>query len=84
MPGIGSLFLLANHGIPESFQLRQVQDHLVFTVATAFLLGFAFLPTTLTALATGFFFWLDRFPRIFPRLFACQCDRLYVGEGTKC
>ncbi|SEG39198.1 VTT domain-containing protein [Algoriphagus boritolerans] len=65
MPGIGSLFLLANHGIPESFQLRQVQDHLVFTVATAFLLGFAFLPTTLTALATGFFFGWIGFPGFF-------------------
>lgn len=65
MPGLGSLFLLANYGIPEGFQLEQVQDHLVFTVATAFLLGFALLPTTLTALATGYYFGWIGFPGLF-------------------
>lgn len=65
MPGLGSLFLLANYKIPESFQLDQVQDHLVFTVGIAIQLGFALLPTTLTALATGYFFGWIGFPGLF-------------------
>lgn len=65
MPGIGSLLLLANYTVPESFQLEQVMDHLFFTVGIAILLGFALLPTTLTALASGYFFGWIGFPSLF-------------------
>lgn len=65
MPGIGSLLLLANYTVPEDFQLEQVPDYLLFTVGIAILLGFALLPTTLTALATGYFFGWIGFPSLF-------------------
>lgn len=65
MPGIGSLLLLANYTVPEDFQLEQVLDHLLFTVGIALLLGLALLPTTLTALATGYFFGWIGFPGLF-------------------
>ncbi len=65
MPGIGSLLLIANYTIPENFQLDFVADHLLFTVVIAILLGFALLPTTLTALATGYFFGWIGFPSLF-------------------
>lgn len=59
MPGIGSLILFANYTIPAGFQLDNVVDHLLFTFGIAILLGFALLPTTLTALAIGYFFgWI--------------------------
>lgn len=65
MPGIGSLVLLANAHIPESFRIEQAHDHLSFVLATAVLLGLAILPTTLTALATGYYFGWIGFPGLF-------------------
>lgn len=65
MPGLGSLFLLANPHIPESFHFEQVLDHVLFTVASALLLGLALLPTTLTALATGYYLGWIGFPGLF-------------------
>ncbi|HSF53266.1 MAG TPA: VTT domain-containing protein [Algoriphagus sp.] len=65
MPGIGSLVLLANAHIPESFRIEQAYDHFSFILATAVLLGLAILPTTLTALATGYFFGWIGFPGLF-------------------
>lgn len=65
MPGIGSLILAANSTIPESLRLEYLADHLLFTLGIALLLGFALLPTTLTALATGYFFGWIGFPSLF-------------------
>jgi uncharacterized membrane protein YdjX (TVP38/TMEM64 family) len=65
MPGIGSFLLLANYTITESFQLNNVVDHLLFTFGVAIVLGLAFLPTTLTALASGYFFGWIGFPSLF-------------------
>jgi uncharacterized membrane protein YdjX (TVP38/TMEM64 family) len=65
MPGIGSLVLFANYTLPQGFQLEEVMDHLLFTVGIAILLGLALLPTTLTALATGYFFGWIGFPGLF-------------------
>ena len=64
MPGIGSLLLLANYSLPESFQLEDVLDYLLFTMGISLVLGFALLPTTLTALATGYFFGWIGFPSL--------------------
>jgi uncharacterized membrane protein YdjX (TVP38/TMEM64 family) len=65
MPGIGSLLLLANYTITESYQLNSVVDHLLFTFGVAIVLGFALLPTTLSALAIGYFFGWIGFPSLF-------------------
>jgi uncharacterized membrane protein YdjX (TVP38/TMEM64 family) len=65
MPGVGSLLLIANYTVPESFQLEYAGDHLLFTAGIAILLGFALLPTTLTALALGYFFGWIGFPSLF-------------------
>lgn len=65
MPGIGSLIFLSNYTILERFLLEQVLDQLLFTSGMALLLGFALLPTTLTALATGYFFGWIGFPGLF-------------------
>lgn len=65
MPGLGSLVLLANPEIAEGLSLDQAIDHLVFTLALAALLGLALLPTTLTALATGYCFGWIGFPALF-------------------
>ena len=65
MPALGSLVLLANSKILESFQVVQTSDHLILTIALAVLLGLALLPTTLSALATGYFFGWTGFPGLF-------------------
>jgi uncharacterized membrane protein YdjX (TVP38/TMEM64 family) len=56
MPGIGSLFLLSNYQLAAGIAIDNFIDHLVFTVFVALVLGLALLPTTLTALAAGFYF----------------------------
>lgn len=65
MPGLGSLFLFSNPQIVEAISLEHALDHLFFTLALAALLGLAFLPTTFTALATGYFFGWIGFPGLF-------------------
>ncbi|WP_111672351.1 TVP38/TMEM64 family protein [Algoriphagus litoralis] len=65
MPGIGSLLLLANYALAESLQLESGFDHLLYTVGISLILGFALLPTTLTALASGYFFGWIGFPSLF-------------------
>lgn len=65
MPAIGSLLLLAKPEVAESFHFEGLPDHVLFTVVVAFLLGLALLPTTLTALATGYFFGWMGFPGLF-------------------
>lgn len=65
MPGIGSLVLLSNSQIPEEFRIEQPLEHLAFTLAISVFLGLAFLPTTLTALATGYYFGWIGFPGLF-------------------
>jgi uncharacterized membrane protein YdjX (TVP38/TMEM64 family) len=65
MPGIGSLILLANVDFSKKISLDLVEHHILFIGLIAILLGFALLPTTLTALATGFFFGWIGFPGLF-------------------
>ncbi|GAA0880037.1 hypothetical protein GCM10009119_30070 [Algoriphagus jejuensis] len=65
MPGIGSLTLLSATDTLSDFQIDHLADHLVFALVLAILLGLALLPTTLCALATGYYLgWLG-FPGLF-------------------
>ncbi|MFN3997032.1 TVP38/TMEM64 family protein [Algoriphagus sp.] len=65
MPGIGSLILFSNFSNLESMNLEGTFFHLGFILFTAVSLGLALLPTTLTALATGYFFGWIGFPGLF-------------------
>jgi uncharacterized membrane protein YdjX (TVP38/TMEM64 family) len=65
MPGIGSLILVSNSDLPGNFPIDLVFHHILFTGLIAILLGFALLPTTLTALATGFYFGWIGLPGLF-------------------
>jgi uncharacterized membrane protein YdjX (TVP38/TMEM64 family) len=59
MPGLGSLLLVSNSDWAKLLNPEQLVDQLVFIFLVAMLLGFALLPTTLTAIATGYFYgWL--------------------------
>ena len=65
MPGLGSILLFSNTESLEIFNLGHVLDHVFFTATMALLLGLALLPTTLSALATGYFFGWIGFPGLF-------------------
>lgn len=80
MPGIGSLVLLANYTIPSYFVLENALSHLIFTFGIALLLGLALLPTTLTALATGYFFGWAGFPGIFFGYFVANVIGYSLGK----
>ncbi len=59
MPALGSLVLALNYQILESFHLETLQSIFLYLFLSASLMGLALLPTTLTALASGFFFgWI--------------------------
>ncbi len=65
MPGIGSLFLLSNSNFFENLSLESLASQIFFTTALALLLGLALLPTTLSALVTGYYFGWMGFPGLF-------------------
>lgn len=65
MPALGSWFLFSNTQVLEGFRIEQPIGHLVFTLATGIVLGLALLPTTLTALGTGYLFGWIGFPGLF-------------------
>jgi len=59
MPFIGSAIFAVNYGFLENFQLSTPLDILTYTVSGALLMGLALLPTTLIALASGYYFgWI--------------------------
>ena len=80
MPGIGSLLLLGNYSVFENYHLETVPDHLVFTIGVALLLGIALLPTTLTALVTGYFFGWAGFPGLFFGYFLANVIGYSLGK----
>lgn len=65
MPGLGSLILFSNTPFAEKIILSQLLEHASFTLLIAVFLGLALLPTTLTALATGYYFGWVGFPALF-------------------
>lgn len=77
MPGIGSLFLLSNSNFLENLSLESLPSQLLLTTALALLLGLALLPTTLTALVSGYYFgWLG-----FPGLLMGYLLANVIGYG---
>jgi uncharacterized membrane protein YdjX (TVP38/TMEM64 family) len=60
MPFIGSTVFAVNYDFLENYKLDGIFDYLTYTIFGALLMGLALLPTTLIALASGFFFgWIS-------------------------
>ncbi|UZD24318.1 TVP38/TMEM64 family protein [Algoriphagus halophytocola] len=60
MPFIGSIIFAANYSFLGNHPLQTGLDYFLYTVIGALLMGLALLPTTLIALASGFYFgWLS-------------------------
>ncbi|TXE11164.1 TVP38/TMEM64 family protein [Algoriphagus aquimarinus] len=60
MPFVGSVFFAANYDFLEVHRLHTALDYFIYTVIGALLMGLALLPTTLIALASGFYFgWVS-------------------------
>ncbi|MEP1085378.1 VTT domain-containing protein [Algoriphagus sp.] len=56
MPIIGSAALATNYDLLEHVILQSAWDYFLYTAIGALLMGLALLPTTLVALASGFYF----------------------------
>jgi uncharacterized membrane protein YdjX (TVP38/TMEM64 family) len=60
MPFVGSAVFAVNYDFLSQHSLNHPQDFLIYTLIGAFLMGLALLPTTLIALASGFYFgWVS-------------------------
>ena len=64
VPLLGSLVLSTQYQELEQLTVTGAGEQLVLILILAFLVGFAFLPTTLTALASGFFWGWAVFPHL--------------------
>lgn len=63
-PLLGSLLLSTHYQELEQLTVVGIGEHILFTLTLAMLVGLAFLPTTLTALASGFFWGWTVFPQL--------------------
>lgn len=60
MPFVGSAVFAVNYDFLSQYSLNNSQDFLVYTLVGALIMGLALLPTTLIALASGFYFgWVS-------------------------
>ena len=76
-PLLGSLIFASQYFLVESIHLENLTDHLLLTLGISLILGLALLPTTLTALACGFFWgWLG-----FPDLLLGNIIANILGYG---
>lgn len=64
VPLLGSLLLSTRYEQLEQIALTGIGEYILLTLILALLVGLAFLPTTLTALASGFFFGWAVFPQL--------------------
>lgn len=60
MPFIGSTIFAVNYDFLENYNLAGILDYMIYTIIGALFMGLALLPTTLIAIASGFFFgWIS-------------------------
>ncbi|SIN66387.1 VTT domain-containing protein [Algoriphagus halophilus] len=60
MPFIGSAVFAVNYDFLEQYSLSSGVDYIIYTLIGAMIMGLALLPTTLIALASGFYFgWVS-------------------------
>lgn len=64
VPLLGSLLLSTQYPQLEQLTVTGVWEQVLFTLTLALLVGLAFLPTTFTALASGFFWGWGVFPHL--------------------
>jgi uncharacterized membrane protein YdjX (TVP38/TMEM64 family) len=64
VPLLGSLFLSTRYQELEQIAVAGVGEQVLLTLGLTLLVGLAFLPTTLTALASGFFWGWTVFPHL--------------------
>ena len=64
VPLLGSLLLSTNYQAMEQIVVTGIVDQVLLSLILAFLVGLAFLPTTLTAIASGFFWGWTVFPHL--------------------
>lgn len=65
MPALGSSWLLYAHEKLNQLSLSQATDYLIFTLSIGLVLGLALIPTTLMAIACGFFWgWSGFIPLV--------------------
>ncbi len=64
VPLIGSLLLSTRYQELEQITVTGIGNHILLTLTLALLVGLAFLPTTLTAMASGFFWGWTVFPHL--------------------
>jgi len=77
VPLLGSLVFASQFILVEKIHLDSSYDHMMLTFGLALILGLALLPTTLTALACGFFWgWIG-----FPDLLAGYILANILGYG---
>lgn len=55
MPILGSTVLILNYETISNWKLDSVLDYSIYTLLATLMMGLALLPTTLTAMASGFF-----------------------------
>ncbi len=54
VPALGSILLMSLYFYFEGFSISSIGDHVTFTIILGIVMGFALLPTTLTAVFTGY------------------------------
>lgn len=64
VPLLGSLLLSTRYQELEQITVTGIGNHILLTLTLALLVGLAFLPTTLTAMASGFFWGWTVFPHL--------------------
>ena len=64
VPLLGSLLLSTRYQELEQITVIGIGDHILLTLILSLLVGLAFLPTTLTAMASGFFWGWTVFPHL--------------------
>jgi uncharacterized membrane protein YdjX (TVP38/TMEM64 family) len=64
VPLLGSLLLSTNYQAMEQIVVTGIVGQVLLSLILAFLVGLAFLPTTLTAIASGFFWGWSVFPHL--------------------
>ena len=80
MPGIGSLVLLGHYNWLYSLSLDNSLHHLIFIVLAACVMGLALLPTTLTAVATGFYLGWVGLPDLLAAYLLANLLGYYLGS----
>ena len=81
VPLLGSLVFASTYFWVEKIHVQSIADHFLLTLSLSLILGLALLPTTLTALACGFFWgWLG-FPDLLLGYILANILGYRIGKG---